>query len=328
MALTKTKKRKRRPDHFRSKAFSTRKISKDDFSPEQIIAFKNLLLFDQDLFETHCSCENSLLIGFDEVGRGSIAGPVGTGAYTCSTFYIEPNELIQEIKLARQVISDQLLDTNDRDSYYAETICNDLSIADDINQLSSLSSLLNLEDSKRVTKLKRAKLTEALSQVPCLDSNSHLFYSTNLESARNIDKNGIVESIWTSMTKNLINIIDQYDAIHGYIPDEIVLLVDGPRKITNLEKRIKKLKKEEFLNIEFKQITITKGDSKSSLIAAGANLAKLARDKHMINIASKYDDYGWATNAGYGTARHYEAIEKFGVCKEHRKSYLQAFENN
>lgn len=322
MALTKTKKRKRRPDHFRSKAFSTRRISKDDFSLEQVIAFKNLLLFDNEAFLENAQSESFLLIGFDEVGRGSIAGPVGTGAYTCSTFYQEPAHLIQEIKLARQVISDQLLDTNDRDSYYAETICNDLSIADDLSQLSALSALLNLEDSKKVTKAKRQQLTEALSQVPCLDSNSHLFFSTNLESAKRIDKMGIVDSIWTSMTKNLINIIDQYEFINGFIPKEITLLVDGPKAISNLEKRIQKLKKEEYLDIEFKQITITKGDTKSSLIAAGANLAKLARDQHMIKISSKYDDYGWATNAGYGTARHYEAIEKYGICKEHRQSYL------
>jgi ribonuclease HII len=328
MALTKTKKRKRRPDHFRSKALSTRKISKDDFSIEQLIAFKNLLLFDQEIFENNASTENSLLIGFDEVGRGSIAGPVGTGAYTCSTFYIEPEELIQEIKLARQIISDQLLETNDRDSYYAETLCNDLNVADDINQLSSLSALLNLEDSKKVTKLKRQQLTEALSQVPCLDSNSHLFYSTNLESAKAIDNNGIVDSIWTSMTKNLVSIIDQYDLMNGYLPSEIVMLIDGAKEITSLEKRIKKLKKEEYLEINFKQIAIKKGDSKSSLIAAGANLAKLARDKHMTNIALDYNDYGWQTNAGYGTSRHYQAIEKFGITKEHRKSYLQNFEYN
>lgn len=46
MALTKTKKRKRRPDHFRSKALSTKKISHDDFSAEQLGAFKDLLYFD------------------------------------------------------------------------------------------------------------------------------------------------------------------------------------------------------------------------------------------------------------------------------------------
>jgi ribonuclease HII len=321
MALTKTKKRKRRPDQFQSKAYSTKRIAREDFSIEQLNAFKELLSFDKEIFESYKKEKDSLLIGFDEVGRGSIAGPVGTGAYTCSTFYVEPDELIQEIKLARQVISDQLLTTNDRNSYYAETLCNDLSIADDLNQLSALSALLNLEDSKKVSKAKREKLTEALRQVPCLDSNSHLLYSTQFESAKTIDKIGIVESIWTSMTKNLINIIDQYDLVNGFLPKEIVLLVDGPKMIKGLEDKIKVLK-QEYLDIDFIQVAIKKGDTKSSVIAAGANLAKLARDKHMTEISLDYNDYGWTTNAGYGTRRHYEAIEKYGICKEHRKSYL------
>ena len=325
MALTKTKKRKRRPDQFQSKAFSTKKINREDFSLEQVKAFTNLLIYDHKIYEEYLANSNGILIGFDEVGRGSIAGPVCTGAYSCSTFYKNPHDLIQEIKLARQVISDQLLTTNDRDSYYAETLCNDLDVADDLEQINFLSALLNLEDSKKVPKAKRETHTEALIHVPCLDQDSHLFYATNFESAAAIDEIGIVESIWTSMTKNLINIISQYELMNGYLPEKIVLLVDGPKMIQGLEDKIKILK-EEYLEIEFEQIAIKKGDTKSSLIAAGANLAKLARDKHMTEISLKHKDYGWANNAGYGTERHYLAINKYGITNEHRKSYMQNFD--
>jgi ribonuclease HII len=322
MALTKTKKKKRRPDHFKSKAFSTRKIGHDDFSPEQVTAFQELLFFDQDIFNDQAQSESTLFIGVDEVGRGSIAGPVCTGAYSCTTFYKTPEDLLKEIKIARQVISDQLLNTNDRDSYYAETICNDLSIADDLNQLSFISSLLNLEDSKKVSKAKRELLTEALKQVPCLDNDSHLFLSTDFQKSNFIDKNGIVEAIWTSMANNIFNLVDQYYEINNYLPQEVLVLVDGPKIITKIEARAQKYS-ELFQDIQFKQIPIKKGDSKSSLIAAASNLAKLTRDKYMTEIALDYNDYGWANNAGYGTKRHYEAIAKYGLTKEHRKSYLK-----
>ncbi len=323
MALTKTKKKKRRPDHFQSKAKSTKKINPEDFSLEQVKAFENLLYFDTDIYNQHANTQATLLIGFDEVGRGSIAGPVCTGAFCCSALYKESDELLNEIKLARQVISDQLLNTNSRDSYYAETLCNDLEVAEDLDQLNSLSALLNLEDSKKVSKAKREFLTQSLSQIPCLDSDGYLFYSTSFESAKKIDKIGIVECIWYSMVKNLINIIEQYQDIEAKLPKEIILLVDGPKEIAKLYEKIKKLKPE-FKNINFIQIAIKKGDSKSSLIAAASNIAKLKRDKHMKKLSHKFKGFYWENNAGYGTRRHYEAIHKFGLTPEHRKSYLSS----
>ena len=319
MALTKTKKKKRRPDHFRSKAYSTRKIQQEDFSSEQVAAFKELLVFDENIYLEH---QQELVVGFDEVGRGSIAGPVCTGGFSCSTFYQSPQELLHEIQVARQVISDQLLSTNDRDSYYAETLINDVSVADDLEQLSLLSSLLNLEDSKKVSKTKREKLAEALTQVPCIDSNSHLFYDINFEAAKTVDAIGIVPSIWLSMTKNLIKIIDQYYEANFQIPQEITLLVDGPKSIAGIVESITKLKPE-YKEIKLTQIAIKKGDSKSSLIAAASNLAKLKRDQYMEELAARTkNDYGWSTNVGYGTKRHYEAIKNYGTHKEHRRTYL------
>lgn len=324
MAQTKTKKRKRRPDQFFSKALSTKKIVHQDFSQEQILEFSKLLSHDKNIFNENKTHENSILIGFDEVGRGPIAGPVCTGAYSCSSFYSDQQELLQEIKFARQIISDELLKTNDRDSYYAETLCNDFNIAQDLEQLEKLSQLLNLEDSKKVSKNKREKLVESLKEVPCFEHYSHLFFTSNFESAQSIDEIGIVECIWVSMSKNLANIISQYYDINNFLPDEIILLVDGPKTIKNLENKLEKLNPS-FKKIELKQIAIKKGDSKSSLIAAAANIAKLERDAYMTKIAQDYNDYHWANNAGYGTKKHYAAINNYGLCKEHRKSYLRGY---
>ena len=67
--------------------------------------------------------------------------------------------------------------------------------------------------------------------------------------------------------------------------------------------------------------TIIKGDGKYAHIAAASILAKTARDAYMENAHVQYPNYGWDKNKGYGTAVHRAAIEKYGLCFEHRKSF-------
>jgi ribonuclease HII len=67
--------------------------------------------------------------------------------------------------------------------------------------------------------------------------------------------------------------------------------------------------------------TIVKGDSKYASIAAASILAKTARDAYIEKAHLTYPNYGWDKNKGYGTAVHRAAIEKYGLCFEHRKSF-------
>lgn len=67
---------------------------------------------------------------------------------------------------------------------------------------------------------------------------------------------------------------------------------------------------------------VIKGDSKFLSIAAASVIAKVYRDKLMADWASKYPQYGWESNAGYATADHKLAIQRFGVTPIHRKSFL------
>lgn len=69
--------------------------------------------------------------------------------------------------------------------------------------------------------------------------------------------------------------------------------------------------------------TIIKGDSKSESIAAASILAKVARDRYMLEMAQKYPQYCFEKHKGYGTKLHYEMIEKHGICDIHRKSFLK-----
>lgn len=66
---------------------------------------------------------------------------------------------------------------------------------------------------------------------------------------------------------------------------------------------------------------IIKGDSKLASIAAASILAKTYRDAYLLTLHEEFPQYGWDKNKGYGTAVHRKAIEQYGLCKYHRKSY-------
>ncbi len=66
---------------------------------------------------------------------------------------------------------------------------------------------------------------------------------------------------------------------------------------------------------------IIKGDGKFASIAAASILAKTHRDAYLLQLHEEFPQYGWDKNKGYGTAEHRNAIEAYGLCKYHRKSY-------
>lgn len=66
---------------------------------------------------------------------------------------------------------------------------------------------------------------------------------------------------------------------------------------------------------------IIKGDGKYANIAAASILAKTFRDAYMKQLHEEFPQYGWDKNKGYGTLHHRKAIEEYGLCKYHRKSY-------
>ena len=69
------------------------------------------------------------------------------------------------------------------------------------------------------------------------------------------------------------------------------------------------------------QKAIVKGDARSYSIAAASVLAKVTRDRLMLEFHAQFPGYGFAEHKGYGTAKHLAAIEKFGACPIHRKSF-------
>ena len=64
------------------------------------------------------------------------------------------------------------------------------------------------------------------------------------------------------------------------------------------------------------------GDALSYMIGAASIVAKVVRDRYMIELDAKYPMYGFARNKGYGTAEHIAALKKYGPCPEHRRSFI------
>lgn len=71
---------------------------------------------------------------------------------------------------------------------------------------------------------------------------------------------------------------------------------------------------------------IIKGDALSSSIACASILAKVTRDRYMIEIAREYPEYNFAKHKGYGTKEHIEALRAHGMCPIHRRSFLKKIE--
>lgn len=74
--------------------------------------------------------------------------------------------------------------------------------------------------------------------------------------------------------------------------------------------------------------TIVKGDANSMSIAAASILAKVTRDRFMLEMDKKYPEYQFAKHKGYGTKLHYEMLDKYGASEIHRMSFLRKYYEN
>ena len=77
--------------------------------------------------------------------------------------------------------------------------------------------------------------------------------------------------------------------------------------------------------VDIKQVPIIKGDAKSISIGAASIIAKVTRDRLMVEYDSKYPGYGFASNKGYGSAAHIAAIKEIVPCDIHRRSFIKNF---
>lgn len=147
-----------------------------------------------------------------------------------------------------------------------------------------------VNDSKKLSEKKRELLFDKII-AQCED------YSIGTASEKEIDEINILQATFLAMKR----------AVEGLSLRPDCALVDGNQVPP--------------LNCDVE--TVIKGDSKSESIAAASILAKVSRDRYMLEMAEKYPQYGFEKHKGYGTKLHYEMIEKYGICEIHRKSFLK-----
>ena len=144
-----------------------------------------------------------------------------------------------------------------------------------------------LTDSKKISEKKREELYEIIKR-------DALGIGVGIVSAQEIDEINIYEATKKAMK----------EAIDNCNPKPEHVLIDAMK-----------------LDIDIPTTSIIKGDLLSLSISAASIIAKVTRDRMMIELDKKHPEYNFKNNKGYPTKDHLEAIKNFGILKEHRKSY-------
>lgn len=147
-----------------------------------------------------------------------------------------------------------------------------------------------VNDSKKLSEKKREKLFEVIKE-------EAVSWSVGFATETEIDTINILQATFLAMKRAC----SELDIKPDYA------LVDGNRMPR--------------LGVETQ--TIIKGDSLSQSIAAASILAKVSRDRLMVEIDQIYPEYQFAKHKGYGTALHIEMLKKYGPCPVHRKTFLK-----
>lgn len=144
-----------------------------------------------------------------------------------------------------------------------------------------------INDSKKVTEKKREMLYDVIME-------KAVSVGIGMSSSEVIDEINILEATKKAMKEALNNL--------SVKPEHV--LIDAVK-----------------LDIDIPSTSIIKGDAKSQSIAAASIIAKVTRDRMMYELDKEHPEYDFAHNKGYGTKKHIEAIKKYGILKEHRKSF-------
>ena len=150
--------------------------------------------------------------------------------------------------------------------------------------------IAGLNDSKKLTEKKRDELYDVIIA-------NAVSYGIAFASVDEIEELNILNAAMLAMNR----------AIAKLDPQPQLALIDGNRNSA----------------IEVPSRCVIKGDAKCADIAAASILAKVTRDRYMLDMAQKYPEYHFEQHKGYGTKLHYAALREFGPCEIHRPSFLR-----
>lgn len=147
-----------------------------------------------------------------------------------------------------------------------------------------------LNDSKKLTEKKREALFDIIQE-------NAIAWSIRAIDEKEIDETNVLAARLKAMDL----------CIHDLEPSPDFALIDGNRD----------------KGITCPHAAVIKGDAKSANIAAASILAKVARDRYIVEMDKVYPEYGFAKHKGYPTKAHYEALRKHGPCPIHRLTFLR-----
>ena len=154
--------------------------------------------------------------------------------------------------------------------------------------------ILYLNDSKQLSAKRRDELFDEIKQ-------KAIAYGIGIVSQGRIDDINILQATYEAMREAIGRMSEKQN------PD--LLLVDAVH----------------IPDVDIKQVGIVKGDAKSVYIAAASILAKVTRDRFMVEMDKLYPEYGFASHKGYGSKFHIEAIKKYGASPIHRQTFIKNF---
>lgn len=156
-----------------------------------------------------------------------------------------------------------------------------------------IPELAAVNDSKKLTEKKRDALAEIIKE-------KALAWCVAYAEVDEIEEINILNAALVSMNR----------AINGLKVKAEFALIDGNKN----------------MNIETPSVPVIDGDALCPSIAAASILAKTERDRYCYEYLDKeFPEYGFAKHKGYGTKAHYEAVDKYGLCKEHRPSFFKKY---
>ena len=148
-----------------------------------------------------------------------------------------------------------------------------------------------INDSKKLSEKKREALYDVIKE-------KALAFGIAFASVEEIEEFNILNATYLAMNRAIEQLGDKVD----------FALIDGNRKPKDIRVECE---------------TVIKGDAKSMSIAAASILAKVTRDRLLLEYDEKYPEYGFKKHKGYGTAEHMEAIRTYGISEVHRPSFLK-----
>ena len=152
--------------------------------------------------------------------------------------------------------------------------------------------ILYINDSKKLSEQKREELYEVIKE-------KAISWAVGMASAQRIDEINILQATYEAMREAISKLNPQPDLL---LNDAVIIP-----------------------GVDLPQVKIIKGDAKSASIGAASIMAKVTRDRMLLEYDKLYPEYGFARNKGYGTKEHIEALQKYGPTPIHRSSFIHNY---